>query len=134
MVSDKENEDCRGLEQQQAAQPIALVSYLLYISSYTWMEAPMLSYCPCLIHSHALAYISIRHTDVDNHVLHLYSYAHQLVLSLLCSVYTVSISSRDHLCQTGFSSCNTKFLLARSGSIMEVHWKIKGDSLSSGFS
>lgn len=33
-------------------QPIALLFYLLYISSFRWMEAPMLSYCPCLTHSH----------------------------------------------------------------------------------
>lgn len=90
---------------------------LFYISSYTWMEAPVLCYCPCLIHSHTLA-----HTCISIIQLLL-----NTVLRLWCRprrvVYTVNIVRRDRLDERDFSRCETQSV--PSGSIVEVHGNIK---------
>lgn len=94
--------------------------YPLYISSYAWMEAPMLSYCPCFIHSHTQKHT---HTFLsDTHTLA------ARYCTLVGAVPVVLCVHLQHLQQRSFMferlfSCNTKLISARSGVTMEVHLK-----------
>lgn len=95
------------------------------------MEAPMLSYCPCLIHSHTLAHTCIYQTHTLTAVV---TYGIASIFTLVSAVPAVLCVHLQHLQQRSsmlerLFSGNTKLILAKSVSIMEVQWKNINENL-----